>query len=231
MSALQRLHHAQRTAERDQSTHLWCAGEGDGIDVAALEASEQISTAASAVESAYRYGATLSTPAPQPRRNSISGRFGSSPYSCTATLCPSSVAARGCSTAMIPAVVGTSAARSGFRPSSRSARAGFGPRVILRTRASCARNAGFKVGSCCSMQLSRPPQAFAGEQNEIIAGASCEAAKEVQYRRGVCRIVNGHQRTAQHARAAPLQQRREHVQFACFGDRNGLAGQCLVFHG
>ena len=59
------------------------------------------------------------------------------------------------SVAMTPAVVGASASRSLCSPSSRSARAGFGPRVILRTAPSAARNAGSSAGSWRSRQPRR----------------------------------------------------------------------------
>src|ERR1019366_8779402 len=81
---------------------------------------------------------------------------------------------------MMPAVVGTGAGRSLVSPSSRRARAGFGPRMILRTAPRAVRNASLSGGSCRSMQRSKDVEfAGLGYRNHAIGErfhqAPCEA--------------------------------------------------------
>ncbi len=171
VSARQRPRDARLAPHRHQPAHLRRAGEGNGIDAAGFDAREQLEHRGilgriRIASRARRSGRA----APQRCRNSISGRFGSWPYSCTPKLRPSRLKAIGSSAAMTPAVVGTSAAMSGFNPSSRRARAGFGPRVILRTLASCARNAGSQRRLMLLDAAQQPAQPLAREQDQIIAG-------------------------------------------------------------
>jgi len=82
---------------------------------------------------------TGSGQAPASRRKSPS-RGGASGGSCTPTRRPANSPVA--SAAITPSVVGVSARTPGFSPISRSARAGFGPRVIVRIRPSASRKPG-----------------------------------------------------------------------------------------
>ena len=68
-----------------------------------------------------------------------------------------------------PCEVGVGAARLGVRPSSRSARAGFGPRVIVRTRVYEIQAEAHALGDG-----EEAPQAFAGQPNHIFEVAGGE---------------------------------------------------------
>ena len=96
-------------------------------------------TRASSTSEAYTYGSTGSASAPAPLRNFRSRSFALPGYSCTPTRRP----ARSCRSSVVtmPSVVGSSAGTSAANPISRSARTGFGPRVILRARRSAAMKA------------------------------------------------------------------------------------------
>ena len=73
-------------------------------------------------------------------------------------------------------MVGTAAGRSLLRPSSRSARAGFGPRVILRTplQRGEERRAQRRLVPLDAAQ--QPAQTLAGQQDQIIAAAGGRSA-------------------------------------------------------
>ena len=117
---------------------------------------------------------------------------------------------------------------SGLSPSSRKARAGFGPRVILRTRASRATKPSRNARLMLVDAREQPSQSFAGQQDQIVARAAVEPADPVEHRRGIRRIEDRDQRTAQHRRAAPLEHRGEHVQLARLGDGDRAAGESLL---
>ena len=66
---------------------------------------------------------------------------------------------------MTPADVGTAAGRSDARPISFSARAGFGPRVILRARASAAMT---RRAADALRGGQQAAQALAGQEDEVV---------------------------------------------------------------
>src|SRR3989440_9666736 len=98
---------------------------------------------------------------------------------------------------MMPAVVGGCAGRSGFMPSSRSARAGFGPRVILRTRPRDSRKPACSRGSCRSMQprMRRRPSPVVRIRSSQAPPAKARANARTGAGSGASRIATSGQRT------------------------------------
>src|SRR5256885_939970 len=98
---------------------------------------------------------------------------------------------------MMPAVVGGCAGRSGFMPSSRSARAGFGPRVILRTRPRDSRKPACSRGSCRSMQprIRRRPSPVVRIRSSQAPPAKARANARTGAGSGASRIATSGQRT------------------------------------
>ena len=158
----------------------------------------------------------------------MSVRFGSLPYSCTATRRPSS----GCVdiARMTPSVVGSVASMPGLSPSTRSARAGLGPRVMVRSLPSPCDEARPQRGLVLVDAAQDARQAFAGDQHEIIEATLGEIHGKREHLRAVRGIVDGDQRAAQDPRAAPFEQCAEDFQLAHLGYRNCLSLQVPVDH-
>src|SRR5205814_1526280 len=98
---------------------------------------------------------------------------------------------------MTPAVVGVGAGRSGFKPSSRSARAGLGRRVILRTGASASRKPARSCGSCRSMQarMRRRPSPVVRIRSSQEPPAKARANARTGAGSGASRMATSGQRT------------------------------------
>src|SRR5205823_11435765 len=98
---------------------------------------------------------------------------------------------------MTPAVVGVGAGRSGFMPSSRSARAGFGPRVILRTRPRDSRKPARSGDSCRSMQprMRGRPSPVVRMRSSQAPAAKARAKASTGAGSGASRMATSGQRT------------------------------------
>ena len=117
-------------------------------------------------------------------------------------------------------MVGSSARKSDFSPSSRSARSGLGPRVIFRGCAQRLQKPGLQAKPL--RKTVQPPQPLAGEQHQII---EWQAAQPVADRRRIGNIQDRHHRATQGFGALLLEHLCEPVELARFGKGNPAAGE------
>ena len=96
----------------------------------------------------------------------------------------------------------------GLSPSWRSTRAGFGPRVMVRSLPKARDEALLQRRVVLVDARQDAREAFAGDQDEIVEAAFGELHRERQHLRAVRRVVDGDERAAQHFGAAPFEQRR-----------------------
>ena len=82
-------------------------------------------------------------------------------------------------------MVGSVASMFGFSPSARSARAGFGPRVMVRSFAESFDEARPQRRFIPVDAAQDPGQAFAGDDDEIVEAAVGELHRERQHLRAV----------------------------------------------
>ncbi len=106
---------------------------------------------------------------------------------------------------MTPSVVGSVASMPGLSPSARSARAGFGPRVIVRSFAQTLDETRPQRGLVFVDAAQDAREPFAGDEHEIVEAAVGQLHGEREHLRAVRRVVDRDQRTTQHFGAAPLE--------------------------
>ena len=129
-----------------------------------------------------------------------------------------------------PAVVGSIAACSGVELE-RAQRA-FGLRPARELRRSRERRDELgRRGPRGARTPSEPLDAFAGVEHDEIGGRRDEPLDPGDDAGFVGRVVDADERAAQHARAAALEQAREHVELARLGNGDDLAGEHAVGFG
>ena len=129
---------------------------------------------------------------------------------------------------MTPSVVGSVASMPGLSPSARSARAGFGPRVIVRSFPETFDETRPQRGLVFVDAAQDAREPFAGDQHEIVEAAVSQLHGEREHLGAVRRVVDGDQRATQHFGAATLEKAAEYFQLAHLRDRDAFAFEVPV---